>query len=290
MIPISINIVKAAIAKNSKALKNYTDSIRDALTVLEGDPLLDNDQKRYISAILSKCSNLLTATPDTLRRYKNNFDTIIHPDDIAHSDNKDFRQNILTALGYEKRRKDFYPEYFSMLGIKACVYCNSQLAVTVKKAKGKPKAKFQVDHYIPKNKYPGLSVSLFNLYPSCASCNNVKGVKTVSFKLYEPHQLNYKSQYKFQLKPGVKSKFLSSRDINDIKFLFTEPKPRRGDDKFNDLFDIEGIYETQLDVIEELFMKAEIYTKPYRDTLKTSFPKLLPTDQVFDRLLIGNYS
>lgn len=290
MIPISSNVVKFAISKNKSTLDKYIEEIKNNLAILKNDPTLDKDQKKYVNSILSKSRNLIFAVPATLKRYKNDFDKIIHPDDIAHKDNKNFRESILGALEYESRRKDFYPEYFSLIGIKACVYCNSQFALTVNRTKkGNPIAKFQVDHHIPKNKYPGLSVSLYNLYPSCANCNLVKGTKTVSFKLYDKHKLSYKSQFTFNLQPGVKSKYLSTRKLSDIKFLFEEPIPKKGDTKFNDLFDIVGIYETQLDIVEELLLKAEIYTKSYKDSLKSAFPKLLPDNQALDRLIIGIY-
>ena len=97
----------------------------------------------------------------TLNKYKVDFDSIIHPADIADSSMKPFRDKILKAMGYSNRRSDFYPDYFKEIGIKVCVYCNAHLAITAERNNSKRIAQFQVDHFIPKNKYPGLSVSLY---------------------------------------------------------------------------------------------------------------------------------
>lgn len=289
MIPISIDVVKSAISKNSTKITLFNNKLLSNLTTLHADTSFTILQRRYIQSIKNRYKTIITATPDTLLRYKTHFDTLIHPDDVAHKTYKSFRDRILTAMGYEKRRKDFYPDYFSQLAIKTCVYCNAHLAVTIRNNKGQSKAKFQVDHYIPKNKYPGLSVSLYNLYPSCANCNHAKSTNTVGFKLYQPHQPSFNSPFQFTLNPGVKAMFLNTRDINDIKFKFLEPKTTHGNSSFNDTFGIEEIYRTQLDVVEELFLKSEIYTLAYKNTLKKSFPKLLPNDRAIERLLIANY-
>lgn len=40
---------------------------------------------------------------------------------------------------------------------------------------------------------------------------------------------------------------------------------------FQDTFDIEGIYETQKDLVEELIVKARVYNAAYRKGLVNSF-------------------
>lgn len=57
-----------------------------------------------------------------------------------------------------------------------CAYCNRQYIFTVEKGKGNNKderiARPVFDHWFPKDKYPLLSISLFNLIPSCTICNS----------------------------------------------------------------------------------------------------------------------
>lgn len=52
-----------------------------------------------------------------------------------------------------------------------CPYCQQSFSFTVQKFKG---GAFRptLDHYYPKGKYPYLALSLYNLVPSCYSCNS----------------------------------------------------------------------------------------------------------------------
>ncbi|SFM78770.1 HNH endonuclease [Rugamonas rubra] len=54
-----------------------------------------------------------------------------------------------------------------------CPYCQQSFSFTVQKPKGKGGAfRPTLDHYYPKGKYPYLALSLYNLVPSCYSCNS----------------------------------------------------------------------------------------------------------------------
>lgn len=66
------------------------------------------------------------------------------------------------------------------VGKNTCVYCNRQYVFTVEKGDGAVKeeriARPVFDHWFAKSKHPLLSLSLFNLIPSCSICNSsVKG-------------------------------------------------------------------------------------------------------------------
>jgi hypothetical protein len=150
------------------------------------------------------------------------------------------------------------------------------------------RAKYQMDHYFAKTKNPCLSISLFNLYPVCANCNIIKGVKKVDFQLYQDVPKHI-SPFLFHLVPGSKGKYISTRKLSDIQFKFLEPKKKLGFAKFSELFDIEGIYKTQLDVIEELILKKENYTPKFRWSLEHSMSRLFKPGEISGRLITGNY-
>tara|TARA_R110002096_G_scaffold68304_4_gene165028 strand:- start:944 stop:1915 length:972 start_codon:yes stop_codon:yes gene_type:complete len=199
---------------------------------------------------------------------------------------------IIIALGYKVLRNSFYPKYFKEIGIKSCVYCNSQLTITTVKSKGIYSAKFDVDHYYSKDEYPFLSICLFNLYPTCSSCNRSKGTKNIEFELYTTNPSKAKkSNYKFKLSPYSKSKYLTTKDSKDIGFTFNVPVYiNPSTKKLNDVFHIEKIYETQVDLIEELIIKSQIYNKSYLKSLKSNFNKLSLHPELFKRTLVGNYT
>lgn len=196
------------------------------------------------------------------------------------------KDEILNTLDYSGKRTFFYPKYFQSLGIKSCVYCNSQLTITIQKNKNlnEYNAKFQVNHYYPKDKYPYLSIALFNLYPVCASCNLAKSNNLIDFKLYD-NQTNI-NLFHFQLNKASKAKFLITRNINDLKIEFK----KNGTSSYDDIFNVNEIYHTQKDIAEEIILKALAYNQTYREDLKKIFRSHRVNDNLINRLILGNYS
>ena len=56
------------------------------------------------------------------------------------------------------------------IGLRTCPYCN--VNYTRVSARGRFRA--DLEHFFPKSKYPYLSVTLYNLFPSCHTCNKLK--------------------------------------------------------------------------------------------------------------------
>ncbi|WP_075344627.1 HNH endonuclease [Tenacibaculum agarivorans] len=257
------------------AEKNY---LRSVIRLFE-----KNSSIKIIECVPNTIENLIVligSIPPNSRFYKNG------------KPKKTLKKFILDALNYKYLRGIFYPIYFKELGIKSCVYCNSQLSITAVKSNGTYSAKFDVDHYYSRDKYPFLSISLFNLYPACASCNRLKSNNKIEFELYTlDSKKTTKSKYNFKMSSYSKSKYLTTRDAQEINFSFSEPTYNDPiAKKFNDVFHIESIYETQKDLIEELIIKSQIYNKSYLKSLNENFNKLSLHPELFKRLLVGNYT
>ncbi len=205
------------------------------------------------------------------------------------------KDEILNALDYKSIRSDFYPEYFQEIGIKACVYCNSSLTVSVDRINDEGidsvRAKFQVDHYFPKVDFPMLSISLFNLYPCCASCNNVKKDKMVKFRLYSNNENEVEfSNFQFKLSSYNEAKYLIDKQIEILDFEFIEnTNLPEGYQTFQTTFDIKGIYNTQKDLISDLIDKSLVYDYYYKRSLNDNFPKLFISKEHFEKFILGNY-
>jgi hypothetical protein len=297
MIAIPYSIVDSSIKSFDAKIVAFKKQILDNLNDILVKRRFGNQKKDYITKLMNLSKYIITAKPKTLLKYQKEFDKIISPNEMRSNKFKSFRNLILKELEYTLRRSDFYPVYFYKIGIKSCVYCNAHLTVAIEKEeqlktkkKITYKAKFQVDHYWPKSKYPCFSISLFNLYPVCGNCNNCKGISDLNFILYSNQKKNIVSPFKFQLTNGVVAQYLLSRKLGDIKFTFQEPLVTSPFKTFQDIFDVRGIYNTQKDLAEELILKAEIYTQQYRATLKKQYPKLFTNAGIFNRLLLGNYS
>ncbi|MDR6942931.1 hypothetical protein [Mucilaginibacter pocheonensis] len=289
-----------AIAAVRQVIAEFPNDILKQKTYLEQnlEALIDNDltdplEILYAQTIHELSGEIITAIPSILATLKKNFDEIVDASVMESAPFESFRKKIILALGYKHWREVFYPKYFAKLGIKTCVYCNAQATLSIKR-KQVPgttdwvrRAKFQVDHFLAKNSYPCFSISLFNLNPVCASCNNVKSTKKILFELYEDQP--GASPFHFYLEKESKGRFLNSRKLDDIVIkVKSDHKATRGFADHIGLFEIEGIYSEYRDVAEELLLKAEVYTPDYKKTLRNTFKDYITSENI-NRLLTGNY-
>lgn len=244
-------------------------------------------EKNYLDHIINifKQKDLLLSTPQDIDYLKTIVGSV--PINSRKKGLTPLKQFIIDKLNYKGLRSKFYPKYFNDIGIKACVYCNSALTVSVEQTGGKYSARFDVDHYEPKDEFPFLSIFPFNLYPACAPCNRRKSKSTkVKFKLYSDNLIETSySKYRFKLDVGAKSKYLLTKDVNDLDFSF-EPTNNSLQSKLK----IKEIYDTQKDVIEELIVKKLMYDKDNRKSLYNSFSKLYLHPDLYLRTLVGNYT
>lgn len=97
------------------------------------------------------------------RNYKDVYDHFLIKDDA-------FSKAILQALGYEnnfikKGNKWGAYKYTELLDLCTCPYCNIDDASTYDESRA------ELDHFLPKSRYPYFSMSIYNLIPSCHRCN-----------------------------------------------------------------------------------------------------------------------
>jgi hypothetical protein len=201
-----------------------------------------------------------------------------------------FGKEIIKALNYNGFRAAYADKISSATGIKTCPYCNAALTIVAENEGGKKKSRFQLDHYFPKSKYPLFSISFFNLIPSCGNCNNTKSSKPVvlgkDFHLYANETPI--DGYKFEIPKDSVAKYLVTSDLDDVDINFVP-----GNDgtiantkHHNKSFDIKGIYNTQKDVIEELFWKVKAYPEEKIDDLSKLLNLPIP---VIRRMVLSNY-
>jgi hypothetical protein len=222
------------------------------------------------------------------KKYPNLFYSI--PKKGRRKSTNTFGQKILRALNYNAFRKEYADKIIDIIGLKTCPYCNAMLAIVVPNCKGKQVSRFQLDHYYPKSKYPLLSISLFNLIPSCGNCNIRKGRKNVKLSL-DFHLYGIKTPlnaFKFKIPSSSVSTYLSTNNIEDIEIDFENgiDADKKYAEHHDQSYDIQGIYNTQKDVVEELFWKAKAYNKSRIEELS----KILNLDKVqIKRMVIGSY-
>lgn len=76
---------------------------------------------------------------------------------------------------------------------------------------------FTLDHVLPKSKYPYLSLSLYNLIPSCYSCNS-KFKKDIDFSITDNLKYIIPSSNEFSLSDDFLFKIFYSKDFHKINF------------------------------------------------------------------------
>lgn len=258
--------------------------------------------REYISKIINEYSTIITANPLKIAALIKEFyaiDNGVILNQCVPDKNVKFYEAIIKAMRYEELRDSEFHSYLKASGIKTCVYCNAQLTVVVnfsfydtkeKKRKRKTIAKLELDHFYSKSKYPFLCTSFYNLYPVCGNCNRAKHDNEIDFELYTD-DLNELDKFKFWIDEKSILDYWISLDNNNLKVHFGSIN---GDfnftNQYNKMFGIQGIYDTQKDIAEELVHKAKVYNDIYKKSLLLSFKTLFPDKSILDRLIVGNYA
>lgn len=217
---------------------------------------------------------------------------------------------IVDAMSYSKVQKEIMPRYMRQMGIKTCVYCNAQFAVTASlqdirpAKKGKYTVKethivcYDLDHNKPKSQYPYLCTNFYNLQPSCSSCNRRKNDRPLNFSLYYENEDDNAVPLHFALTHEDLIKFRISNQCQKMKAnLCDEGKdmpPTSADTKslareFNSMLGIQAIYNEHSDIIEEILWKHKIYSSGLMSALKNQLPTLGLADFDIKRFILGGY-
>lgn len=207
---------------------------------------------------------------------------------------KSFADWVVWALRFEDvRHEPYLLKHFHELGIKSCVYCNAQFAVTIDKASGKYIGHYDLDHNLPKAKYPFLATNFFNLVPCCGHCNSTKNNADIRFRLYLTDEQNLEPLC-FEIDESKLVRYLTTLDCDDIDVHLKDLQRYPAGVKtmaeiFNERFHIDSLCKEHRDVIEELLWKYKIYNQSYISMLEQQFSLLFPNDVNFNRFLLGNY-
>ena len=121
--------------------------------------------------------------------------------------------------------------------------------------------------------------------------NELKEIISVINRIKSSGQIKkYIDFVRFPFYRNLVASYLNNRKIEDINFKFGAMPGATDISKEHDkMFCIQGIYETQKDIIEELIHKKEAYTELYKKDLVDQYEKLFPDKSRINRLLIGNY-
>lgn len=254
-----------------KLSKNIHDKLikRKEFTVLKNEFKIDPNKEQIWDCIINHLDDILLASPRRLRTYTRCVDRFyshlfFYINSRGRKASTDFGKEILNAFNYETYRQNVLVELARKLDVKACPYCNMHYTLFAEEytnKRTKNLAKFQFDHFFDKVEYPLLSMSLYNLIPSCAVCNNAKTTKNLSLN-FHPYHSAICEQFHFEVEKPLDLYYaaLVKKDNINIKIVEDDCKKDELDD-FIDMFKIQSLYSRHKDIAQETFDKA--YEEPY---------------------------
>jgi hypothetical protein len=279
MIPISFNSVPIEyvrfIQKFRKKIQGwYTSGV---MGNAKAKIYVCQDCKLFFKLLLSKdhLKTIMTAKASDLPRIieiveskfpqlKNDRE---HPND-EHSELYTCLCKAFNTLGYSDPE---FPNYIitKSLDLKACPYCN-QVEIYCNKVIAEDDRQntikdSELDHFYPKSRVPYLAVSLFNLVPSCSTCNGGNGKHTSDIyaeRLVNPFTLKNANGLEFKL-DIVGDGLLNIKTFNqacDIQTITNDQTlvPNRK------IFKIKGRYKNELDRAKDVWIShKKIESKGY---------------------------
>ena len=179
------------------------------------------------------------------------------------------KKEIEEAFDYAgHRKKPDFMEHFKKLNIKSCPFCNNNYIYFYEEGAKKFNTLATLEHYYPKSKYPHLSLSFYNLIPSCNTCNSkFKGNETHEGKILHPYFEDFNEKAKFSVS-------VNSLSVN--KNIELEVNLKSNDERCNtsiDRFQLDKIYKQHNDIAKEIWNKAQIYNESQIEELYKSFYK-----------------
>lgn len=175
---------------------------------------------------------------------------------------------IFVLEGYERKICDHKDKKIAYgivkdLGINTCPYCNRNFITSIKRDENKYNkiTRPQLDHFISKSEFPFFACSLYNLVPSCSTCNLLKSDDR-NDDLISPYELDSSEfQFKYELtkdfqfgkdnSSGIELEITGNFDANKETFL------------------LEELYNSHKYIISDILNKAHEHPKEYTKDLLT---------------------
>ena len=256
----------------------FHDTIKKRLKGLEYNSQ-NKGQKEFVRKLISNLSLLLIGTPPKLKAFIDSLHVeytniatqkVYKPNKVNGKRRKQtFSKGLLQAMGYENYRESKLVELSCMLNIKVCPYCNHNFTLYIDiLGKTKMKGLFQFDHFYDKSDYPYLSMSLYNLIPSCSSCNHQKRTTQLDIR-YNPYfkaisdEFHFKVMDSFQLRSGKKG-------VDKIDIKIERNARGQGINELQEDLHLEEQYSRHKDIVQEIYDKA--YSETYYRNMLTCIP------------------
>jgi hypothetical protein len=188
----------------------------------------------------------------------------------------------------------------STLGLSTCPYCNRNFIHTVIDKTHRNILRPTFDHFFSQVDHPFLSLSFYNLVPSCYNCNsNLKGQVKMKLDTHShPYLEGFDDDATFYVFIKHVHQDKSNPDNYELTMIDNQfPKGKKSRRIFGNnlnegnvnLFKIKEIYRSHLDVVGELVVKCDQLSISYANSLAGLFSNLRTNQTEFYRFYFGNY-
>ncbi|MEA5405561.1 hypothetical protein VB776_21655 [Arcicella sp. DC2W] len=268
---------------HTATIVNYCKARGKKYNILE----LEKEIKKYFSSVgIYTLESLVKASPQKLRELKNHYDNLTAQEKetiVGKSTNIKKKKvrvrgklNLITLYNYFIKKDDTLNSNYNSdvlakeSDIFTCPYCNENYTYHYQNSKGKLSRTFDWDHVYPKEKYPFLAISFFNLVPSCKVCNSLKSNNNSHF--FNPHiDINVDDVYEYHINIDSPD-FITN--IRSIQFLLLFSRNNNKRQEFQDTFKAIHLREriTQhKNIIRDILRKKRIYNDLFLTSLDKQF-------------------
>jgi hypothetical protein len=252
-----------------------------------------------VCSIQTKIDNSLPAGFKSFMNKKKNLEILIsgEPNDLRLL-NFRFRKLTLTVQEREAValffvsatyttwfQPNFGLTFFQKLNINTCIYCNRNYSMSISNQANEKVLIPTFDHWFPKEEYPILAISFYNLIPSCHPCNssikgsakNVKWDKALN-NMTHPYKIDPKEKFSFSYINKLSNEYNVNITVDNKSKISNTLR----------LFKINDVYNSHSDLeLRDLLDLRYKYPKNYIDMLvNTTFKGIMDSDEIY-RLIFG---
>lgn len=186
-------------------------------------------------------------------------------------------------------------ELVKRMNVKVCPYCNQAYVYTVDCTDGKQRNLCDLDHVLPKSKYSLFALSLWNLVPSCKSCNQTFK-RTNAKEILSPVEDGFGDDciFKIEFYNSIEA-MLGNSDEFDILWDTSYAKNQAKKVKMEEniaLFQLNKLYAAHKQEIKLILKKkAKFSGKTYLQSIHdmTNTTNTINVDEDMYKLLFGDY-
>ena len=211
--------------------------------------------------ITDRLELIIRADIPTIKKYLN----------LSNHYSNEEKKEIAKAFNYSgHRKKENFMEHFKKLNLKSCPFCNNNYIYFYKQGDGKANTLATLEHYYPKAKYPHLSLSFYNLIPSCSTCNSKFGGTDKHIgKIAHPYYDDFDDNAEFSI--SVDSLGIKNGIELEVNLKAYNDKCKTSIARFQ----LNKIYKQHNDIAKEIWNKAQVYNDDRINELYESFYKSL---------------